>query len=1440
MHAERDYLVRYVFPRLREQLLSRRIHLVDVDLRWGVTGEQDASEVCREVITECRPFFLCILGGRYGTIPEGEERSITDDEIHFGVLDPHGERIHGLFYFRYGAVTEKMDASTSVFFREPGHSEKATKLARLKREIREAIGRPFLYQPRWNAGEHRLLGLEALGERVEREILAKIDDEFGVQPSSQLGEFVEENAAMEAFAAARNWGFVLGSREAIFDELLAHASATDGNGYLCLTGPPGSGKSALLAHLAQHTNLNNQPSTLLIRHFVGASPGSTDVRRTLRRLSYELKEGCPDITTPIPDDLEELRIALPGFLRQTCARQRVVILLDAVDQFDEASRSVGLCWLPEELPANARVILSALRGPTLEELRRRLREPRGLELTPLTTADGEAIIDNFRKRYHKRFEPEQRTALLSKAGASTPLYLFAALEELRTLATYEEINARVREMPAQAQPLFIWILKRLEADPGFRDADGNSIGPELVRRFVSYVGVSRHGLSYSELAELIDNGDARANPQGNVAALIRLLRPYLMHRGRLLDFFHGQFRKAVEAEYLDEDVERLSAHRRLAKYFRKKADPGGRGAWVRGEYHAMVEVSYHLAQGGLLRQAAEVLADSLYLQARVDIQETPLNLGREMVSLAARMPRGDASREFLSTFATVFRRQRFALARKPRSVLAQVYPRLHALAARGGDVFAAWLARETSRMEQAGRPWLRQSQLREEDAGEVLVLGASIGAERVEYPAARITCLTVVRGAQEAVSGADDGTVLVWDLETLEARTILEGHRASVLDCCVSKDGTLVATCDAEGKLILWRWGANPKAVRIIEDPPDGVPEIMCCAISPDGATLAYGRGDGTVRLRPVGERGAERLFEFEPPMETGVTLAGADELRETQVRTGRDLYFPVTRMAFFPLGESLFVFSRFQRRCETHEVSTFRLERLYPLGPTITCADLSADGTRVLAATTRGWLHLFDARDGTLLFETQAHEGPVRDCHIAADGQLGVSVGKGGEGAVWNLRRRKKTGAFRMALDLPMLCRLVRDEAQVLVGTMDGSVRLVDATRSPPRRGVGRRGGRIACLALNAGGDVAVTADERGTVTRWILGGEPRERARADFDVEVSSCAVAPAGGQSAFGCADGRILLWEDGRGRSRTLEGCGRTVGVLRYVGSGSQLLAGDAGGTIRLWDVTQREPAWTIEAHDGAVSNCVLREPENWLISAGEDHQLLVRTLPNRAVWWSLRGWIRWLAPDGSFLVARRDGGVEVLDTITLDSLARLGASRQEYDHCLPISGGTLLAMIGESGTVLWAPTTQRPLASYATGGMVTAADVKNRTVCLGFRDGSIRCFAIENLSAGLAAAAPHREAIARALRDAKRQPAGIRIWAALGEDILDSLRFGGGARKTSTLWRETWLAAVGDMIALAAPCTVSVWNAMSDRERCLAARNTPCDLMHAVSVIERLL
>ena len=75
MHAERDYLVKSVFPELVAWCEARKLRLIDIDLRWGVREEdttvnKNTIKVCLDRIDECRPFFLCFLGQRRGWVPE--------------------------------------------------------------------------------------------------------------------------------------------------------------------------------------------------------------------------------------------------------------------------------------------------------------------------------------------------------------------------------------------------------------------------------------------------------------------------------------------------------------------------------------------------------------------------------------------------------------------------------------------------------------------------------------------------------------------------------------------------------------------------------------------------------------------------------------------------------------------------------------------------------------------------------------------------------------------------------------------------------------------------------------------------------------------------------------------------------------------------------------------------------------------------------------------------------------------------------------------------------------------------------------------------------------------------------------------------------------------------------------------------------------------------
>ena len=84
MDAERDVLIKNVFPRLREKAEGIDLFIREVDLRWGVTEEQakrgEALEICLDGIEECRPYFLCMMGKRYGWIPAPNTIRVSDFE----------------------------------------------------------------------------------------------------------------------------------------------------------------------------------------------------------------------------------------------------------------------------------------------------------------------------------------------------------------------------------------------------------------------------------------------------------------------------------------------------------------------------------------------------------------------------------------------------------------------------------------------------------------------------------------------------------------------------------------------------------------------------------------------------------------------------------------------------------------------------------------------------------------------------------------------------------------------------------------------------------------------------------------------------------------------------------------------------------------------------------------------------------------------------------------------------------------------------------------------------------------------------------------------------------------------------------------------------------------------------------------------------------------
>jgi len=154
MQREREVLVKDVFARLKKFGYDRNIHVSFVDLRWGITSEQSGSGdtilICLNEIERCRPYFVCLLGERYGWCQNenGDDellrKSFYKGSLQFPWISSFKDRSITELEIRHAVLNEvdEVSASNAVFLMKEGRDgslnetvENREKLERLKQDI---------------------------------------------------------------------------------------------------------------------------------------------------------------------------------------------------------------------------------------------------------------------------------------------------------------------------------------------------------------------------------------------------------------------------------------------------------------------------------------------------------------------------------------------------------------------------------------------------------------------------------------------------------------------------------------------------------------------------------------------------------------------------------------------------------------------------------------------------------------------------------------------------------------------------------------------------------------------------------------------------------------------------------------------------------------------------------------------------------------------------------------------------------------------------------------------------------------------------------------------------------------------------------------------------------------------------------------------------------
>jgi WD40 repeat protein len=613
MHAERDYLVKRVFPQLNEWCEQRRLRLVDIDLRWGVT-EQDAQnrnvvKVCLDKIDACRPFFLCFLGQRRGWVPKYRSNSadesndiplstisefpslekyagitsVTELEIVHALVDPlhrgrqrdperPGEYYepaeYAFFYLRDDSYLEQIASPELRKIYTNDSAEDDQELNKWRNEKIPATGRPKrAYTARWDSNlntpelglpgrltdfQHQSSSLDnIILEDLKAAISARYPHHVG---NEELTDLQKEIDQQELFLFSGSEGFI--SRGDDFKELNDYVNGPSDRLFV-LTAPGGMGKSTLLAKWIElqrsHTGARVDQSVFF--RFVGQSDRSLTVYSLLSSLMLEIKDRTGRIDKEIPEDPRSLRQEWTSLLAEAAKRGKLIIVIDALNQLSTGLSD--LAWLPIKLPENVKLIVSFKRGePAAEETLLRIKDQvEYAEVKPFEELfHRQALVNAYLDQYLKQLDARHLEMLVNLPGAKNPLYLKVILSELRVFGAFANLGEKIRsDFGIDPISAFEGVLKRLEQDPAYSPLDPQAAVP----RMFALLAHAQRGLSTSELAAMLvqdlgleDTDRQRQAVLDTTYLFLRQVRPFIANRAGRYDFFFESFKLAALRRYV--------------------------------------------------------------------------------------------------------------------------------------------------------------------------------------------------------------------------------------------------------------------------------------------------------------------------------------------------------------------------------------------------------------------------------------------------------------------------------------------------------------------------------------------------------------------------------------------------------------------------------------------------------------------------------------------------------------------------------------------------------------------------------------------------------------------------------------------------------------------------------------------------------------------------
>lgn len=479
MDAERSALVKR-FDKLKLEANRRNVSLSLLDLRWGVTDEEARTgkvlSVCLNEIENSHPFFIGLLGSRYGYSPDAMEIERNPElKERYPWLSQDIEQGLSIteMEMQYGALRNEKGVEAAFFIKhnpnmQPDDNEKLTKL---KRKIRE--------QHRFPVADY--CSIDDLCLQVEKVVEGLLDKYFKEVDETRHGW---RRNIQRAFMNSRHKLYI--PRNEDYDRLNQFLNSKEQ--YLLVIGQSGIGKSALIANWLKRLECKKHKLPCnIIYHFLGNTFGSNSYEEVLLHICDELvsQNYCRET---LLEDYESPEHRAQRYMSEAVKKGKpILVVIDGINQISNSNQSFPFDWLPQPHP-KVKYLFSSVEDDEITKAFHYRKYPIYV-LKPFNDDQKYEFISEYLSLVGKRLNESQYNRIIHSPITNNALVLRSLLDELICFGSYEYLDDRINYYISSnsVADFFDRILQRME-----KDYEGAQL-------LLAVLSVSEHGLSENEL-----------------------------------------------------------------------------------------------------------------------------------------------------------------------------------------------------------------------------------------------------------------------------------------------------------------------------------------------------------------------------------------------------------------------------------------------------------------------------------------------------------------------------------------------------------------------------------------------------------------------------------------------------------------------------------------------------------------------------------------------------------------------------------------------------------------------------------------------------------------------------------------------------------------------------------------------------------------------------